>query len=491
MILSRRVALVLTTSALLAPPTFAQQQDAASARELQRQSRIQELQRLELDTRYRVNTEVPPTERALIDYGGYFTFNYLSLDDSERDNHVLRQYDIVGYTRVQFDAANEFFLRARTGYRDFNDQDSFDGRGDEIIDPDLDRAYYRFDLNAYRAAYGKQQQDLDFVFKGGRDLAYWANGLVLGQVLDGITVDLNHPIANLELLAGVTITRTVDFDPSRPAFDHNTRRGFYGAMISKTIAGQTPFVYGLIQRDYNTHYDEQDLGDIHTKFDYNSYYIGLGSTGNIGDRLRYSAEAAFELGNTLSNSFQIANGALVSVPQSRDSIEAFALDAKLDYLMPEFHNTRLSLEAIYATGDPDRGVTNATFNGNRPETRDLAFNSFGLVNTGLAFAPAVSNITAFRLGASTFPFTGTEALRRFQIGADFFVYLKSRENAPIDETTIAGERYLGVEPDVYLNWQVASDITLALRYGVFFPNSSAFPINDTRQFIYAGVTFAF
>jgi hypothetical protein len=493
MIFFRRVVLSVATLVLAASSSAYAQAGggAAGARQLQRQARIQELQQLDIDNRYRVNTDIPPGERALIDYGGYFTFNYLSLDDSVDDNHVLRQYELVGYGRVQFDAANEFFLRGRTGYRDFNDQDSFDGLGDEPIDGDADRAYYKFDLNAYRASYGKDQGDLNVIFKGGRDLAYWANGLVLGQVLDGITVDLNHSLVDIEMLAGVTITRTVDFDPSRPAFDHNTRRGFYGAMATTTIAGQRPYVYGLIQRDYNTHYDELITGAVDTKFDYNSYYVGFGANGNLSDRLRYGVEAAFEFGNTLSNSFEIANGALAPVPQSRDSIAAFALDARLDYIMPDVYNTRLSAEAIYATGDPDRGTTNSTFNGNRPETQDHAFNAFGLVNTGLAFAPAVSNITAFRVGASTFPFSGRAFLRRFQIGTDFFLFLKSRENAPIDETTIAGERYLGVEPDIYLNWQIASDVTLALRYGVFFPSSSAFPIDDTRQFIYAGVTFAF
>ena len=53
---------------------------------------------------------------------------------------------------------------------------------------------------------------------------------------------------------------------------------------------------------------------------------------------------------------------------------------------------------------------------------------------------------------------------------------------------------LGVEPDVYLNWQIANDVTLALRYGVFFPNRDAFgsgAAGETRQFFFGGLTFAF
>ena len=42
-----------------------------------------------------------------------------------------------------------------------------------------------------------------------------------------------------------------------------------------------------------------------------------------------------------------------------------------------------------------------------------------------------------------------------------------------------------------MNWQLTSDVTLAARYGLFFPQGSAFPIDDVRQFLFVGVTFAF
>ena len=48
----------------------------------------------------------------------------------------------------------------------------------------------------------------------------------------------------------------------------------------------------------------------------------------------------------------------------------------------------------------------------------------------------------------------------------------------------------GVEPDIFVNWQIKSDVTLALRYGLFFP-SLALPEHDVRQFLYGGLTFAF
>jgi hypothetical protein len=155
------------------------------------------------------------------------------------------------------------------------------------------------------------------------------------------------------------------------------------------------------------------------------------------------------------------------------------------------HDSRVTAEGIVATGDSDRGLTNTTFNGNAPNTDDRAYNAFGLVSTGLAFGAPVSNLEVFRLGGSTFPLASYANYKRMQLGMDVYVFDKQNANAPIDQATTKGAKYLGWEPDVYVNWQMASDVTLALRYGTFIPNASAFPSDAVRQFFYAGVTFAF
>jgi hypothetical protein len=459
--------------------------------QIQRENRIRELQRLEYDRRLRANRDVPPGQRLLFDYGGYVTGNYLSLDDSEGDNHILREYDGIGYVRLNVDGAQELFLAGRIGYQDFNKGDSFSGRGDEPIDGDLYRGYYRFDLRRYQQAYGGEgSPDFNVIAQVGRDLAYWGNGLVLAQVLDGGVLDVEYGKLGLELIAGITPVRTVDIDSSRPGFDYNTRRGFYGALLNLDLGQHRPFLYYLAQRDYNE-MDERNIGAIHTKYDYDSYYLGAGSTGQITDRLRYGIEGAFEFGHTLSNSFELVGFSLVPIKQTRDQIVAGAIDGRLDYFAADVADTRFSAEVVLASGDVDRGHTSNTFAGNTPNTQDNAFNAFGLINTGLAFAPDVSNIAVLRLGASTFPFHDVGPLRRLQLGTDFFTFGKFHEDAPIDETTVNGQQFLGFEPDFYVNWQVTSDVTIAVRYGIFFPNASAFPIDDVRQFFFAGVTFAF
>ena len=313
-------------------------------------------------------------------------------------------------------------------------------------------------------------------------------------MLDGGRLSLGAGSLELDLLVGITPTRTVDIDTSRPEFSFNTRRLFYGAKLSAAEGAHRPFLYILEQRDENDK-NFSKIGPIASHFGYDSYYFGAGSEGNLGDHLRYGLEAVLEGGNTNSSSFITAgSGSLVPVLQTRNAIQAWALDGRFDYLTEGTHQARFTGEVILASGDHRRGTSTNTLNGSAPHTTDNGFNAFGLLNTGLAFTPEVSNLMVARMGASIFPMPEKPAFRKLQVGADFFVFGKLSMDAPIDEPTARGNRFLGVEPDVYLNWQISSDVTLAVRYGLFFPNRDAFgsgAAGDMRQFFFGGLTFAF
>ena len=483
-LLARRRTWVLAAAALLGLAAAAPRATAQPA-DLERFER--QLEQIQRDTRLRVDQRIPAEQRTRFEYGGYLSLQYLSLDDQNGDTHGLRQYDLVGYAHLNLDGVHEFYASLRGTYRDFNPGDTFSPSEGSGWYGDLDRAYYRFDLQRYKAAYEGQTIPYNVVFTGGRQLVYWANGLTLSTVLDSVTLDLEYGPVQMQLLAGLTPKRTVDIDSSRPHFDDNTFRGFYGVLASVRAGQHKPFAYALFQQDYNHDYSST-LGVIETRYQYYSYYLGVGSTGAITDRLAYGVEAVFEGGTTLSNSFD--SETFFPTEQTKDDIHAWAFDGRLDYLFGDVRNSRLSFEAILASGDSDRINASNTFGGNAPITRDNGFNGFGLLNTGLAFSPSVSNLMAVRLGASTFPFAESARFNRLQFGADFFVFGKMNEKGGIDEATEEG-RYLGVEPDVYLNWQVTSDVTLVLRYGVFFPNGDVLLEDETRQFFFGGLTFAF
>jgi len=439
------------------------------------------------ETRIMVDHNIPLQQRAVIDFGGYFTPTYLSLDDADGKHHVLREYDLVLYGRLNIDNAQEFFVLGRGIYRDWAPGDSFDGKPDGA-EGRLERAFYRFDLSKYQATKtGEVNVDFNVVGQAGRQLIYWGNGLTLTEILDGGSVTVTKGPVDLNFLAGVTPEHTVDFDSSRPNFEDQTRRGFYGGMLVTHVSGHEPYAYVLAQQDYN----HDDVAQ--TRFNYNSEYIGLGSRGPVTDRLGYSTELVYETGSGLSTSRSLEGGTN-PVPQKNEPIAAYAGDLQLDYLIPDLHKTRITGEAIIASGDPDREQTSNTIGGNRAGTEDNAFNAFGLLNTGLAFAPAVSNITVFRLGVSTFPLPSFSRTDHLQVGMDALLFLKTQRDAPIDENT-DDRRYLGIEPDIFLNWQITEDLTLAVRYGVFFPGpaitSSVTSSDAPRQAFFMGITYAF
>jgi hypothetical protein len=459
---------------------------------VQQVNRLQQLQQFENDTRFQANPEIPAGQRALIDYGGSFSPQYWSFDDPNNDNIAFRAYDLEGYLRMNFDNANEIFLRLRLEYYDFNEGDSLNGIGSGLqsLNSVFDRAYYKFDLANYDAAVEGKRINGDFKFEGGRDLVYWGNGLTMAEVVDGVMPGFSIGNFSVTTVAGITPLTTVDIQPDRPAFDYNTKRGFYGALASVAVGAQHPYMYGLFQQDYNTE-NVSYQGPITTNYKYNSAYVGVGSSGPISDHIQYGIEGVWEGGNTLSDSSEVQGFQLVPVPQTTNAICAWAGDVKIDYVPQDVNNTRLSLEGIIASGDTNRGLTNTTFNGSTPNTIDRAFNGFGLLSTGLAFNAAVSNLMVFRAGASTFPLANVQAFRRFQIGTDLYLFAKTNSQAPIDQPTIPGHQYLGWEPDLYLNWELASDVTFTVRYGVFFPNGASFPSNTARQFLFTGATFAF
>ena len=463
-------------------------QEAFAAAQFERQ-----LDQYQYANRVLVNNDIPPEQRLLVDYGAYLTFNYLSVDDANANDHTLRETDAVGYARLNLDNAQEFFIRGEEQYQDFSVGDSFFSRQTRQHSA-IQELYYRFDLQRYLSSYKGEVTDSDFSVTAGRQSIIWGNGLAFNQDLDALTLDgLSGPLT-VEAVMGRTVRDTVDFDTSRPGFNSLTERLFFGGLATLTVGRNKPYFYVVAQEDDNPDFVSTEAlaqgGAIKTHFDYNSVYVGGGSSGSLGDKLVYGIEGCFEGGSTLSNSFELTSSGIEPITQTHDPIRAGAADARIDYVFGDPHETRASAEMILASGSHDRGQTNTTFNGEAPHTTDQAFNGFGLLNTGLAFSPEVSNLIITRVGVSTKPLFESYAFRQLEVGADFFFFQKYLEHAPIDEESDAG-RYLGCEPDIFLNYQITSDLTLATRYGVFFPGKKITSSDQDRQLFFTGVTLAF
>ncbi|MHC4295193.1 MAG: alginate export family protein, partial [Planctomycetota bacterium] len=144
------------------------------------------------------------------------------------------------------------------------------------------------------------------------------------------------------------------------------------------------------------------------------------------------------------------------------------------------------------SGDNDRLLSSSsTAGGNRPDTKDRAFNAFGFRDTGIALAPVISNIHIYTIGASFYPFENHRLFERLEVGSKAFFYHKDKSGGPIsDMTANTSEQWIGWEWDVYANWRITSDLTFSLRYGAFQPGT-AFENQECRQYLFTGVTFSF
>ncbi len=462
-------------AALLAPASLAQE------------GRLQKFERqmdqIRRETRFTPNPDIPASQRMLVDYGASFTFAFALIDDLNQQTHVLRQTEANAYLRVELDGVHQFFFRSRTIYRDFNAGHSFDGQGDDWVEPNLDRAHYRFDLGRAIAQNEGGDEKWKLALQVGRQLVRWGNGLTLSEEMDGGVFTIGYDKTRIDVLVAQMRTSVADFDSSRPDFDHDTDRNFFGGILRHNVGCKhTLYVYGLVQRDQTDDAPRTDTPGGFTDFDYDSWYIGIGSGGALSDRVRYGIEFVYESGDGLSTDFPTV--------QTREDIEAWALDLVIEYLPTKPHRPRYTFELLLASGDSDRMNASDTVGGNRPGTDDNAFNAFGLIYTGYAFSPNASNLMMFRFGVSAFPFPNSERLRRLQIGGNVLIFNKMNKVGSIDEPS-SNHRYLGTELDIYANWQITSDLSLAVRYGVLFPGEGLASDADERHFLYSGVTLAF
>jgi hypothetical protein len=462
------------------------------------QQRIDQVLRdAERDYALKANPDLSIGERALLNYGVLVNFSFLAIDDVDQRTHLLRQTDLQAYARLSLDGVHEFYGRARFVYRDFNNGDSFDGDGDEAVIPMYDRLWYRFDLRQAVAAYEGRNIADNFTVKIGRQFSTWAGGLAFSEDLYAVDakVELAGPDIELRGLVGLTPSNSViDLDSSRPSYDEDTQRLFAGGQVSYTgWHKHTPYFFVLNQVDLNSRNPATlapNPPGYPTTFGYNSTYWGVGATGELfNPHWRYAAEFVYETGRTRSTSY--TQPGLVPAAQTNNDIEAWAARFYTRYLFQDEQESQAIFEALFASGDPDRDTdTTNTFGGSAIGDTDRAFNSIDGVGTGLAFGPPVSNLMMFRGGFSSFPFKSVKLFERLRLGLDVYVFNKMDSAAPLDEAS-GNASYLGTETDLSADWRIFSDLSVHLRYGVFFPGNALNSDSDERHFLYTGITYSF
>ena len=414
-----------------------------------------------------------------VDGGGWFSFAFFNFDDaSARRHRTLRQYQIRAWASANLQGVHKGYIRGLFGWDDWNTGDN-PPEGDEDTGPEIERVWYQFDLGQLLTNRSGKPSPIRANVRVGRDFAQIGTALVLSMPLDMVRMEVKYGDWEVMALLAKTRSATPNIDDSGPVSDRQ-QRCFYGGEVAYTgFNHHRPFAYFLCNQDHTA---EKPL-DPFQNYEYSSRYLGVGSTGNIAlPGMRYQTELVWESGRTYSNQATVET----------DRICAWAYDVLLEYLWETDTHPRFMVEYMFGSGDADRAVSaTATVGGNRQGTTDHAFNAFGFRDTGIAFAPEISNLHIYAAGASFQPLEHIKLCKKMQVGAKAFFYHKATGSGAISDTTATRpNQWVGWEMDVYCDWRLTSDLTWTVRYGAFQPGE-AFHDRTCRQFLYTALTLSF
>ncbi|GMU23289.1 MAG: hypothetical protein AMXMBFR13_33700 [Phycisphaerae bacterium] len=425
-----------------------------------------------------LNRELPADQKVDFDWGGWYSFYLLLFDDGLESSRTFRQHDFRPWASLSLDeGAHQIYGRLKLQFEDFNAGDAYDRNEDDTIGPNLDRGFYQFDLRQAAKAYLHERIDWNARVKVGRDLVEFGTGYALSLPMDHVL--LTGEVANWRVrgLAGTTIRSLPDIDRNRPGWG-SSERNFWGTQVDYTgFEKHEPFAYAFWNKDQKTEHPWVPMQD----YDYDTWYVGVGSRGELLQNLRYSTEWVWEGGDSFGDRNFL----------TKDDVEAWAWDFLLEYLSQAPLKPRVLGEYMFASGDGNRRYNAIGSTGGNWRGDDTGFAGFGYRDTGLSFAPRLSNVHIWRAEAAFRPLEGVEGFRNLELGTDWFLYAKHhRDGAVSDPTADTRSGYLGWEMDYFVNYRITSDLAWTARFGTFFPGSS-FSDQTTRTFFMTGVTWSF
>jgi hypothetical protein len=418
-----------------------------------------------------------------VEGGGWLNFAFFNYDDNDGEKHTLRQWELRAWGHVSLYKVHQLYVRGLVGWDDWNAGDNPKLYvNDEDQGPYVERAWYQFDLAQAVLNDTGVRPEYDLRVKVGREFAEIGTSLVLSMPLDMVQIHGRWGDWQLMTILGKTDSRTDNIDLSMPVYSHQ-RRCIWGVEGRYTgLDNHRPFVYYLANEDHT----DPDPWMPGQRYSYDSQYLGIGSEGTLFvPQLLYRTELVSQWGETFSR----------GATRRQDDIRAMAFDFGVEYLFDAPTSPKIMAEYIYASGDDDRSVSAvATDGGNRPGTTDRAFNAFGFRDTGIAFAPRLSNLHIYTAGASFLPFENKHRLlERLEVGSKVFFYHKAESRGAISDPAGGNNAsWVGWEWDIYANWRITSDLAWTVRYGAFQPGDAFEGDNeDCRQFLYTALMFSF
>ncbi len=439
----------------------------------------------------------PISERLLLDVGGSFRYAFNYIDDPFGNTSELQQLDSRWYARAELDGVHRFYGRLRLWFNEWDSNNiAAPPNEDGWTVPIGELYWYELDLGGAMVNAGKKRSDLDLKIRAGRQYIVWGQGLTLSTYMYAATCEWNIGSLNILGLAGITSGNdTIDFDTSRPGYDSDTDRNYYGLKAEwRRGPDFVPYAYALLQQDGNAGQEDDlpiGIGGFPTEFNYESQYYGVGATGSLGRQWQWRAEGVYESGTTLSSSISPEG---LPLDQVTDDVTAWAGVVGLQRAFDDASDTRFDLQQIIGSGNAERLDSGNTFGGAPPGDVDTEFNANGFLYSGYVLAPSPANLWINSVGLSGNWLRQWRAFRDMRLGVTAFTYMRLDSDAPITVfVDKGGESFVGWEVDASIDWQLMSDVNAQFLYGAFFPNESIFPDNQEglRQYIYGGVTYGF
>ena len=393
--------------------------------------------------------------------------------------------------------AQEVFIRGRLGYQDFNPGDSFTAAATSRSIGDLDRAYYRFDLRAIQRRVQLQPA------RGARQrlqphLRGRPGPRLLGQ-RPGARSDAGRrqprPAAghlDLQLLAGVTITRTVDIDSSRPTSTTtpavaSTAR--CSAPRPATTGRTSTACCSAITIETTSCNSASSTPSTCTT----AITSAIGSSGSAHRPAAVRRRVHVRGGRDAVQQLHRQRTGRACSPSIRPGthIDAFAFDGRLDYLFNDPHQTRLELRGSSPPPATPTAACHQHLQRQRPGHQGPRLQRLRAAQHR-AWRSARTCRTSWWRGSAlaTLPLPEHSLFQRMQIGIDFFVLSKFYADAPIDETDrgrALPRRRAGHLPQLADHQR--PDPGPAVRR--LLPRRPGFANDTPRQFFYGGLTFSF
>ena len=446
----------------------------------------------------------PAEDRLQYDYGAILRYSGIWFEDHGRNVpfappgtpefqgfRAAHDFDFRPWLNASLDGVHFGYIRGQFDFLQYGSGDSFD-RNSDWRGPFVDLGFYRLDIDQAMRRYRYAEiDDWSADFAIGRQFLYVGRGIAFALTTDAISFDWSLGDWAGMVFGSQSIRHFDNIDRSVPGFERSDRE-FFGAQLEyEGWDHHKPYGYVVVQRDRSDERPENPLQE----YDYDSQYWGIGISGEtlLGrgecargiQNLKYFTEFIIEGGDSFGN----------GATRSQDPIHAWAMDAGLIYYANGRTKPRYLVEYARASGDSGRATPQNTALGNSAGTTDHGFLGFGILNTGVSFAPMFANLEFVRLAGAFRPFEECceWRLSDLEMGASFFMYWRPAEDGGVSDVRAdrPGQAYLGNEVDCFMNWRLSSDLYLLVNYGIFVPAAGSFTMERSRQFVGLNLTWLF